>query len=180
MVPSNDWTPVTIVLRRHLGLLALLPFLLSSCADRSVTTEPGVLTSGYWIPDGIAVIGEHELLFADRGGALHHYVDGRVTGVRGLPPSRTSGVYGGLLDVSLHPTFADSRLVYIAYTNSALDLSVARFELREDRAENVVGVRGLRRCIPARRCGPGVCSRRAGSGCWCSSWSRSSSCSSTA
>jgi hypothetical protein len=110
MVSSNDWTPVTILLRKHLGLLALLPFLLGSCqADdpTGVTNEPGVLASGYWIPDGIAVIGEGEFLFADRGGALYHYVGGGVTRVRGLPPSRTSGVYGGLLDVSRHPSFRD-------------------------------------------------------------------------
>ena len=97
------------------GLLALLPFLLWSCqapdptAQRG-TTEPGVLASGYWIPDGIAVIGEGDFLFADRKGALYHYVGGGVTKVQGLPPSRTSSVYGGILDVSLHPGFADSRL----------------------------------------------------------------------
>jgi hypothetical protein len=110
MVSSNDWTPVAIRLRKHLGLLALLPFLLGSCqADdpTGVTNEPGVLASGYWIPDGIAAIGEGEFLFADRGGALYHYVGGGVTRVRGLPPSRTSGVYGGLLDVSRHPSFRD-------------------------------------------------------------------------
>jgi glucose/arabinose dehydrogenase len=100
-------------------------------------TEPGVLASGYWIPDGIAVISEGEFLFADRGGALYHYVGGGVTQVRGLPPSRTSGVYGGLLDVSLHPGFRDSRLVYIAYNDASFDLTVARFELRDDRAESL-------------------------------------------
>ena len=62
-------TPV----RRQLRLL--LPFLLWSCQADGPTaqgemTEPGVLASGYWIPDGIAAIGEHEFLFADRGGAL--------------------------------------------------------------------------------------------------------------
>ena len=57
-----------------------------------------MLASGYWIPDGIAVIGEGEFLFADRGGTLYHYEDGAVARVQGLPPSRTSGVYGGLLD----------------------------------------------------------------------------------
>jgi hypothetical protein len=75
MVSSNDWTPVTSLLRKHLGLLALLPFLLWSCQADDPTAnggmnEPGVLASGYWIPDGIAVIGEGEFLFADRGGAL--------------------------------------------------------------------------------------------------------------
>jgi glucose/arabinose dehydrogenase len=93
-------------------------------------TEPGVLASGYWIPDGIAVIGEDEFLFADRGGALYHYLGGGVTKVQGLPASRTSTIYGGLLDVSLHPSFPDSRLVYIAYDDASYDLTVARFELQ--------------------------------------------------
>jgi glucose/arabinose dehydrogenase len=133
---------VTIPRRKLRGLLALLPFLLWSCQAEDPTThgpmtEPGVLATGYWIPDGIAVIGEGEFLFADRGGALYHYVRGGVTAVGGLPPSRTSGVYGGLLDVSLHPSFLDSRLVYIAYDDASFDLTVARFELRNDRAERL-------------------------------------------
>src|SRR5262245_26996483 len=126
-----------ILLRKRLGLLALLPFLLWSCrADHPAApvNEPGVLASGYRVPDGIAVIGESEFLFADRGGAVHHYVGGRVTEVRGIPPSRMSDVYGGLLDVSLHPSFLNNRLVYIAYDDASFGLAVARFELRDDRA----------------------------------------------
>jgi glucose/arabinose dehydrogenase len=100
-------------------------------------TEPGLLASGYWIPDGIAVIGESEFLFADRSGAVYHYVGGGATRVHGLPPSRTSSVYGGVLDVSLHPGFPDNRLVYIAYDDASFGLTVARFELRDDRAEKL-------------------------------------------
>ena len=139
MVSNNGWTPVTILRREHLALLAIL---LCSCnagepTAHAVMSEPGVLASGYSIVDGIAVIGEREFLFAERGGALYHYVDGRVTAVRGLPPSKMSGVYGGLLDVSLHPSFPTSRLVYIAYNNAAFDLTIGRFELRDDRAERL-------------------------------------------
>ena len=131
-----------ILLRKRLGLLAVLPLLLWSCQADDPTanggmTEPGVLASGYWIPDGIAVIGEGEFLFADRGGALYHYLGGGVTKVQGVPPVRTSGIYGGLLDVSLHPSFRDSRLVYIAYNSASFDLTVARFELRNGRAESL-------------------------------------------
>src|SRR5262245_50453600 len=110
-------------MRKPLGLLALASFLLLSCQADDPTAhganEPGVLASGYWIPDGIAVIGDGEFLFADRGGALYHYARGAVTGVRGVPRTRTSSVYGGLLDVSLHPTFPTSRLVYIAYVDDS-------------------------------------------------------------
>ena len=141
MVSNSDWMPVTILLRKQLGLVALLPFLLWSCAHEPTahpeTTEPGVLASGYGVPDGIAVIGESEFLFADRGGALYHYRAGDVTRVVGVPPSRTSGVYGGVLDVSLHPSFPDNRLVYIAYDDASFDLTVARFTLRDNRAENL-------------------------------------------
>ena len=126
---------------KQLGRLAFFPFLLWSCQANDLThggmTEPGVLASGYEIPDGIAVIGEREFLFADRRGALYHYVGGRATAVRGLPRSRTSGVFGGLLDVSLHPSFPDSRLVYIAYVAASFGLTVARFELRDGRAERL-------------------------------------------
>src|SRR5262245_3635105 len=132
----NDWRPVMVLLRKQQALLFVLPFLLWFCrANDSIAnsgmTEPGVLASGYWIPDGIAVIGEGEFLFADRGGALYHYAGGRATAVRGIPRSRTVDIYGGLLDVSLHPGFRNSRLVYIAYNNNAYDLTVARFELRD-------------------------------------------------
>jgi aldose sugar dehydrogenase len=127
---------------KHLSLLSLLPFLLWSCRANDSTVqgavnEPGVLASGYWIPDGIAVIGEGDFLFADRRGAVYHYAGGRVTEVRGIPASKTSDVYGGLLDVSLHPSFRNSRLAYIAYNDASYDLTVARFELRDDRAENL-------------------------------------------
>src|SRR5690349_12351171 len=129
-----------ILRRTHIGLLALVPVLLWSCqaddsTDHGGVNEPGVLAAGYWIPDGIAVIGEGDFLFADRAGAVYHYAGGGVTKVQGIPATRTSDVYGGLLDVSLHPSFPQSRLVYIAYNDASYRLAVARFELRGDRAE---------------------------------------------
>ena len=48
-----------------------------------------------------------------------------------------SDVYGGLLDVSLHPGFKDNRLVYIAYDDAAFGLAVARFEFRDDGAHSL-------------------------------------------
>lgn len=128
-------------LRRALMTMALL--LLPSCdADELVVpdlgiTEVEVLASGYGIPDGIAILGEEEFLFAERSGVLHHYAAGRVSRVEGIPESRTVDVFGGLLDVSLHPDYGENQWVYVAYDDRAFGLAVARFELRDDRAENV-------------------------------------------
>ncbi len=135
--------------RNRLGLLAVVLLLLPSCQAGEIlapdapddgSTVPGVLASGYGIPDAIAVIGEEEFLFAERGGALHHYLGGEVSEVEGIPESAIIDaglVYGGLLDVSLHPDFTANRLVYIAYNDAAYGLAVARFELRDDRAHNL-------------------------------------------
>jgi glucose/arabinose dehydrogenase len=140
---------ITTVVCKRLGLMAVVLSLLASCqASDPVApgddplggiTEPGVLASGYGVPDGIAVIGEEEFLFAERSGALHHYVGGEVAEVESIPTSTTvdGGRFGGLLDVSLHPDFQDNRLVYIAYDDADFGLAVARFELHDGRARNL-------------------------------------------
>jgi len=133
--------PIAIKAHKYLRLTALCFVLLLSCQmGKSIgpdNTAPEVIASGYGVPDGIAVIAENEFLFAERSGALHHYLNGKVTEVQGIPASRTSDVYGGLLDVSLHPDFQNNRLVYITYNNASLDLSVARFEFRNNQAQNL-------------------------------------------
>ena len=60
-----------------------------------------------WLPDGSALVTE-------RAGRLRLIRDGELdpSPVPGLPPLLASG-QGGLLDVSLHPDFADNRLVYL-------------------------------------------------------------------
>ncbi len=135
-------TPATRI-RSRPWLLAVGLWLLSSChagelvgpADGS--TEPGVLATSPWIPDAIAVIGEEEFLFIDRGGTLYHYLGDQVTEVTGIPVARTVDVYGGLLEVSLHPEFGVNRLVYVAYNDADFGLAVARFELNDNRAQSL-------------------------------------------
>lgn len=104
--------------------------------------DPGVVAYGFTVPDALTVIGEDEFLFLDRRGGVYHYEAGAVTALSGVPRSRMSDVYGGLLDLSLHPDFATNRLVYLAYNDASYDLAVARFELRDDRAENLEVVFG--------------------------------------
>ena len=129
--------------RRHLGLAVLCLALITACQGDEISgpddesRDPGILASGYGVTDAIAVIGENEFLFAERNGTLHHYVNGDVSEIDGIPQSRTRGVYGGLLDVSIHPDYENNRLVYIAYNATSFGLTVARFEFRGDRALNL-------------------------------------------
>ena len=60
-----------------------------------------------WLPDGSALVTE-------RPGRLRLIRDGRLDPkpVAGLPPVLAFG-QGGLLDIALHPDFADNRLVYL-------------------------------------------------------------------
>ena len=68
-----------------------------------------------WLPDGSALV-------AERSGRLRIIRDGRLdpTPVPGLPPVFAAG-QGGLLDVALHPDFADNRLVYFSLAIGTAD-----------------------------------------------------------
>ena len=99
-----------------------------------------VIASGFEIPFGIEIIDENEFLFSDRVGILYHYDNGSVDAIDGIPStvSVTSGglVFGGLMDVSLHPEYEANRLVYIAYVSPDYQLKVARFRLNNNSVNN--------------------------------------------
>jgi glucose/arabinose dehydrogenase len=63
-----------------------------------------------WLPNG-------DLLVTERAGRLRIVRDGQLdpTPIPGVPQVRTT-VLGGLLDVLLHPEFADNGLVYLSYS----------------------------------------------------------------
>ncbi|MCB1777352.1 MAG: PQQ-dependent sugar dehydrogenase [Candidatus Competibacteraceae bacterium] len=62
-----------------------------------------------WLPDGSALITE-------RAGRLRLVRNGKLEPepVAGLPPILASG-QGGLLDIALHPDFAENRLIYLTF-----------------------------------------------------------------
>jgi glucose/arabinose dehydrogenase len=62
-----------------------------------------------WLPDGSALVTE-------RAGRLRLIRDGKLEPepIAGLPPILASG-QGGLLDIALHPDFAENRLVYLTF-----------------------------------------------------------------
>jgi aldose sugar dehydrogenase len=81
-----------------------------------------VITKALDHPWGIAFAPGGDMLVTGRSGKMHVIRKGVLdpTPVSGLPAihCETPGALGGLLDVSLHPKFAENRLVYFAYSKA--------------------------------------------------------------
>ncbi len=93
-------------------------------------------------PWGMAFLPDGRVLVTERPGRLRIVnADGSLDPkpVEGLPPVAARG-QGGLLDVALHPKFAENRLVYLSYNGpgpGGHGTEVARGKLEGHRLENV-------------------------------------------
>ena len=76
-----------------------------------------VVARGLAHPWGMAFLPEGGLLVTERVGRLRLVAGGRLdpAPVGGVPTVQTRGIRG-LMDVALHPDFAENRLVYLTYT----------------------------------------------------------------
>jgi glucose/arabinose dehydrogenase len=106
-------------------------------AFRVVTVTPGLEH-----PWGLAFLPDGRRLVTERPGRLRLVAaDGALDPrpITGLPPIAVHG-QGGLLDVALHPRFADNGLIYLSYAArdaSGVGTEVARGRLVDHRLENV-------------------------------------------
>ncbi|MCS6996538.1 MAG: PQQ-dependent sugar dehydrogenase [Casimicrobiaceae bacterium] len=83
-----------------------------------------------WLPEG-------DLLITERGGKLWRVRGKERRAVAGVPEVYAEG-QGGLLDITLHPRFEQTRWVYLSFargTSEANALAVARGRLEGDRLE---------------------------------------------
>lgn len=76
-----------------------------------------VVARGLSHPWAIAFLPDGAMLIPERSGQLRIVRNGVLdpTPITGVPRVRTDG-NGGLMDVALHPKFAENRLVYLTYT----------------------------------------------------------------
>ncbi len=130
------WMTVTV-----LGLLLAV----TASAQVVKTEEHRVrvvpLVEGLEHPWGLAFLPDGRMLVTERPGRLRIVQDGRLLPepVAGLPPIIARG-QGGLLDVALHPRFAENSLVYLAYAGpgpGGMSTEVARGRLVGQRLEQV-------------------------------------------
>ncbi|MBB4080583.1 glucose/arabinose dehydrogenase [Lewinella aquimaris] len=99
------------------------------------------IARGFTIPYGIAIVNDGEYFITDRVGKMYHYTDGYMNEVEGMPPVATFGtpgiraiMHGGLMDVSLHPAYADNGLLYVSYLDTTGLARVSRFQIQDDTA----------------------------------------------
>ncbi len=99
------------------------------------------ITDGLERPWGMAFLPDGSMLVTERPGRLRRIINGHLdpNPVAGIPPVYASG-QGGLLDVALHPGFAENRWVYLSYASPGQGGSataVARGRLTDNRLEDV-------------------------------------------
>ena len=91
-------------------------------------------------PWALAFLPNGEMLISERGGKLmRRSADGALTDIaHDLPVTVIN--QGGLFDISPHPEFEENQLIYAAFATGSQQsprTALARFELNDDKAENV-------------------------------------------
>ncbi len=91
------------------------PWVFDTAEQHSIRVS--VVTKGLSHPWAIAFLPGGDMLITERDGRLRIVRDGVLDpqDISGVPQVRTDG-NGGLMDVALHPGFAENRLVYLTYT----------------------------------------------------------------
>lgn len=101
-----------------------------------------VIADGLRRPQGLVLLPDDRMLVSEREGHLRLIDQGVLdpTPIPGVPEVFTAVSLAGLLDVEIHPGFAENRWVYLTYskaTESGATVALARGRLVEDRLSEV-------------------------------------------
>ena len=106
------------------GILASVTMISAAAAEqieRSDQAEFRIVTlaEGLDHPWGMAFLPDGGILVTERSGQLRHVKEGRLESapIKGTPEVVARG-QGGLLDVAIHPGFAENGLVYLSYSGA--------------------------------------------------------------
>ena len=99
------------------------------------------IARGFTIPYGIAIVEENDYFITDRIGQMFHFEDGAQTEISGMPEVVTFGIpgirailHGGLMDISIHPSYASNSWIYISYLASDGLAKVSRLKIQNNTA----------------------------------------------
>ena len=132
--------PIQAILALAAALLAL-PAAAQIIQSQEHAFRVVELVRGLEQPWSLAFLPDGRMLVTEKAGRLRIVKDGRLEpqAVAGLPEIAVHG-QGGLMDVALHPRFAENGLVYLSYAARGADgvgTEVARGRLAGSRLENV-------------------------------------------
>ena len=135
---------------RVIVILGLSLLLLSSCkkeTEEDLTGVPVVtmetILTGYEIIWGMDFLPNGDLIFGEKRGKLYRKDNGTVTEITGFPEVLSAG-QGGLLDIRVHPDYADNGWVYACYSaanpaGGAL-LKLVRFKIAKDQVQDIENI----------------------------------------
>ncbi len=84
--------------------------------DATQSVQLDTVAKGIKCPWGMALLPDGDILVTDRGGSLYRIgKKGQQQLIQGTPAVWAEG-QGGLLDVELHPKFAENKLIYLSYS----------------------------------------------------------------
>lgn len=109
---------------KSFGALIMMLIGVSACAQdkNPVNTNHGyeIVVLELDIPWGFVFLPDSSMLINEKDGRMIHFKDGKKTEVQGVPDVYNRG-QGGLLDIALHPNYADNGWIYITYASSEGD-----------------------------------------------------------
>jgi glucose/arabinose dehydrogenase len=147
--------PCALVLTGMLGTLALLPSRVNGQPEGKkkaapTRVRPVTVASGLWHPWSLAFLPNGDMLVTERNGKLRLVRDGRLDPdpVNGVPAVHSVRL-SGLMEILLHPQFAQNHLVYLTYTKDVGPNQVAT-TLARGRLEGhqIVDVKDILICDP--------------------------------
>lgn len=117
-----------------------LPDLKFTTKTAKMTIKVDTLHKGFQNPWGMTWIDEGRMLVTEKRGEILIFKDDKYTGqkVTGLPSFYTNG-QAGLLDITVHPDYAQNGWIYIAYAkpvNSGGATTIGRFKLNGNSVAN--------------------------------------------
>ncbi|AWH85509.1 hypothetical protein HYN59_10465 [Flavobacterium album] len=83
--------------------------------SESMTVKLEPVATGIDVPWGMAFLPDRGILVTERGGKLYKVFNKQKQEIKGVPAVVAEG-QGGLLDIALHPDFANNQLIYFSYS----------------------------------------------------------------
>lgn len=128
-------------------VVLVLAFLFLGCknkqAEEAVSTEEPVVRTETILNNrgiiwGMDFLPSGQMLFTEKEGKLFKFFQGQVTEISGMPAVHSGG-QGGLLDIRVHPNYAQNGWIYICYSTregTPSRLNLMRFKLVGNTAQS--------------------------------------------